>query len=202
MVERRSHSQEDQAMALVIIWLVVIAALAAWHGIVAVLNPLMRTLKHRIDPTLAILASIIGILTAGAIALAVFVSLGVAILAISLFSMTLGAIVYFKGQRFADPTSRFMFASTRPLLLPSTMFISFASSVIAFVIFTYWFLFVVPIALWFAIGFLSAEVAIRQQMRRSKEHGSETDRKKAIFAINDNQGRRGSFGRSNRYPFP
>ena len=187
-----------------VLWLVIITLITMWNSVVAS-EPIVRFLSRSADPPLvkpvrAIRSWLVPIVVVAAVVLAVFSGIEVAILAVSLLSLTLGVFDYCCAYRFASRGQKLFDTGVR--LIALTKWLSFFSSVLCLVLLFRWFLFPVPIVLWFVVGFLSAEMAIRQHIRKSKLRGNDCDRQRAIFAINDNQGRSNIGLTPNRYPFP
>jgi len=194
-------------IAIEIAWLSLLILLASWFGNLAVINRILRFLfLFKRGPSVAEVCQLVTMAlfllvhVAGAIVLAVYVSLGVAIIAISGASLVWGLFSYFLLQRFAGPLQRPGIVMASPLFLPLSCFASFASTALAFFLYTRWYLALVPFLVWFVLGYISAEMAIRGNMKLSKDAGGECDRRIALSIINHAQGR--LLLRPDRYPFP
>ncbi len=135
-----------------------------------------------------------------AILLTIRLSLGSAIITMSTAVLTWGLLAYFLLLRFR-PLNRTLLVMQLPSLFPLVNLAGLASSILAFVLYAHWYLFPVPLTIWFGLGLFSAEVAIRSEIRDSRREGREIDRRSAIFNINYYQGRSGAFSLI-RYPFP
>jgi hypothetical protein len=177
---------------LIFLWLIVMTILAVGHGAMVVSHPIPRS---------AILLLTLG----SAIVVAVFVSVGLAVVVMSLVALIWGLYAYFYRGRFAGPAYRIGLAKN-PVLLRSTTFLCFASSVVAFIVFVAWYLAFIPIVVWLALGFLTVEMAIHRHIRAlgmvapSANGEPSRNRSLAISAINHFQGWRNEIVQY-RYPF-
>ena len=191
-------------MALQAVWLVAITLAAMFCTYMATPNAVRFLNKSVNDPVVKPSQSINRLLISGlvvlAVALALFAALGIAILILSTIAFALGTFGYYAGRRYAGKLERIPDVGTR-LLLSGTLF-ALVSTELCLVLFVYWTLFLLPIVIWLLVGLLATEAAINERIRRAREHGSTTDRSRAIVDINYNQNRGNPTSPSNRYPFP
>ena len=124
-----------------------------------------------------------------------------AVVATSVVLFVSSLIAYFMLQRFAAPLDRTGIVISNPLLYPVIALAAFLACTAAAIVFCGWFWGVAPIVGWFVLGFACAELAIRRYIAKSKQDGTDCDRRLAVFALNNAQGRRSLFG-MDRYPFP
>jgi hypothetical protein len=124
-----------------------------------------------------------------------------AITALSLAAFAESSLACFLLQRFASTLERPEFVLDKPSVLPVLQFVAFVLCILSLLSFAGVLWAPLPILIWFGLGFLCCEMAIRRFMRRSRRNGESADRKLAIFAVNEAQGRNRMLGTS-RYPFP
>lgn len=192
-----------------IAWLFLLTLLASGLCNLALLNPILtfvaqmgsRSLLVRAPLTVLILSLLFH---AGvAIGLAVGISLDIAIVLISLAGFIWSLSSYFLLQRFVGIRSdTISLVRGTPSFLPITSFVCFISSIIALWLIVSWYwAFALPVLIWFTLGFICAEIAIRHFINQARAAGRDCDRCLAIFSINSNQGRENIL-RGERYPFP
>lgn len=145
-------------------------------------------------------------LTLPIVSLALFLSVEIALTAISTAGFACALIAYFLGQRFEAPVFASNLVQKKPTILPTVtlVFLSFSISFLGMSAGWLWSVLSIPI--WLVLGYLSVELAIRREQRRSAKHGVGFSREMAIFALNQNQGRGqimfSSRHAADRYPFP
>jgi hypothetical protein len=190
-----------------LIWLGANALIGAWLCYCTLRNPILYAIEGwrrdsadgllRILPVISLSAHAII-----AVGVSLFVSVGTAVAVTSLIVFGFSLTVYFMSQRFASVADS-GFGKGDPTL-PGIAFVAFLASTGATIRFLGWVWGVVPILLWFALGFVCAEWAIQRYISMCRRHGIELepdDRSFAIFSVNRCQGRHSLFG-SHRYPFP
>lgn len=178
-----------------LVWLVVLTVIASLLSYTAMVN-MFRGASEGLVFGLAIAVHI-----ATATSVALLISLGVALVAQSLLGFFWGSFSYFTLQRFAGPMQTTMLVRNAPWLYPVLTGLFFLSSVASILLTARWYWAIAPAGLWILVGFLCAEISIRQYIRGVEEAGGSTDREIAKMYINENQGRRNPFHRK-RYPFP
>lgn len=189
---------------MLIIWLCVNTLMAALFGFMVMINPLLLSPMNKGSGNVSdrlshiLLASHLAAHTAVAVALSLLVTVRVAVAVTSVIALVWSLTAYFLLQRFADLFERPGMVKRYPVLYPTTTFAAFVACCVAMVMFAGWVWAVVPPLLWFLLGFGCAELAIRRQISRDRKAGMDCDRRLAVFAVNDAQGRRGI----DRYPFP
>ncbi len=199
-------------IAIKIVWIIVNTIAAAWLSYTFLFNPILRAAMHKwggsvADKTLLTLLVILftfhGVIAA---VVCLSASIATAVVVTSFVGYGWALISYFILQRFAEPFSRKVMVLEHPVFLPLIAFGGFLSSTLAISFFAGWWLTFLPFVLWLMLGFLCAEVAIRNYMRNAKRRGTECDRNFAIFAVNGAQGRNNDCATmifmKNRYPFP
>jgi len=191
-------------LQIILLGLVVIAAAFLCH--LAVVNPIgmylpivRRFISLSTLGTTVLLLSLL-IHASAATILAVNLSKDLAIAIMSLIGLVWGLFAYFLLQRFAGPMDRTGMVRNHPRRLPCVNIFLFASSALALGSTMGWYWSILPVFLWFILGLITAELAIRRRMRQSE---GRINRQTAIFGINQYQGRGGLLSGNNyRYPFP
>ena len=183
-----------------IVWLSLSTLLASCLGYLSAANLRVGAIHRYLGyEGIAIVVLVVHVGTA--IGLGAWVSITRAIVGVSLITLVWALLAYFSLQRFANPLDRPGVVLFRPLLLPLITLVAFVSSLLALALYTPWYFGAIPFLAWFILGFLTAEAAVRRYMRECRQRGTECDRRLAIFAVNDAQGR-GHPSDSSRYPFP
>lgn len=188
---------------LQVIWLSILVVVASYLCHAALINPIGMNLPRSIRRlfgrglylSVAGLALLVHIAISSALALNLLS--GVVIAIVSAMGLMWGLFAYFLLQRFAGPVDRTGMVRNHPLLLPLMNGVLFSSSALAFGLSVGWLWAVLPLIMWFILGLVSAEIAIRRLMTRSE---GTLNRQVAIFGVNQDQGR-GLLG-GDRYPFP
>jgi hypothetical protein len=192
---------------MLIVWLGFNAIISAWlsHSVLVNLVLPFAIQKWWYNATecsrLILIAALFIAHVAVAVGVSFLHSVRVAVAVTSLILFICSLIVYFMLQRFAGPLDRMGIVISNPLLYPVIAFAAFLGCTAAIIMFCGWFWGVVPIIVWFVLGFLCAELAIRRYITESKQRGTDCARQLAIYAMNHAQGRRSPF-RMDRYPFP
>lgn len=196
-------------MIMQVLWLGLNAIIGAWLSHSVLCNPVLGFIMMQEWGTKAVERLMLFLITAlfaahvaVAVGVSLLVSVPAAVVATSMILFASSLMAYFMLQRFAGPLFRPMIVIRNPIFYSAIALAAFLACTVAVVMFCGWFWAVAPIGVWFVLGFVCAELAIRRLIARSKSAGrSGFDRRLAIFALNDGQGRRGLFG-MDRYPFP
>jgi hypothetical protein len=192
---------------MLIVWLGINTIIGAWLGYSVLVNPIglfgMRKWGGNVAERLLLilLVSLLATHTGVAVAVSLLVTVRAAVVITSLIVFVSSLTAYFMLQRFAGPLDRTGVVNSNPLLYSATTLAAFLACTVALVLFGGWIWIVVPIVVWFLLGFLCAELAIRRYISKSRRWGTDCDRRRAVFALNSAQGRRSLFG-MDRYPFP
>ena len=133
------------------------------------------------------------------LALGILYPLGVVVLVSSGLFLHWSLVGYYGLQKYSSVLERPGLVANAPRFLPMCAVLAILSSAIAIVVHVRWYFLPVLIVVWVCYGFSCAERAIRRYMRSQK-----CDRKLAIFAINDAQGRTdvSHLFSMHKYPFP
>lgn len=191
--------------ALQVVWLGLVALAASYLCFVAVFNFIGMHVPRAVvriiggDAALGPLVLLLSLLihAVAAAIVAVNISWGVATGLVSATALVWGLFAYFLLQRFAGPVDRTEMVRNHPLLLPLANLLLFGSSALALGFAAGWYWAMLPVLLWFILGLITAEIAIRRLVNRSE---GRLDRQTAMFGVNQAHGRGLLSG--NRYPFP
>ncbi len=138
-----------------------------------------------------------------AVAGSVLISTSMATVIISTITFAIATFAYFSLQRFTGPIDQPFMIRKNPLFYPFLVFLTFIISSVAGGALLTWYFFILLITIWFILGFICAEIAIRTYMKHFSKLESECDRDLAIFAITNNaKGQQNMFAKRSRYPFP
>lgn len=138
-----------------------------------------------------------------AIVSSLYISSSMATVIISTISFALTVPSYFLMQRFTGTMDKALIVHRNPMVLPFLVFLTFVLAAISGGVYLAWYYFLFLVLLWFVMGFICAEIAIRVYMKRSAAFGSECGRELAVFTIRCNaKGDQSILENNRRYPFP
>jgi len=184
---------------LSILWLCVITLFDSFLLFGLIWSKIISNYRLGFGPGIAVFVVSLFIHIATAVLVGYQISIGLAIVANSLFGLVWGLFFYFLFNRFAHVSG----LSANTSWMPITSFVFFLSSVISLWLCISWYWAALPLVIWLIMGFVCVEIAIWRIMRRVGESGEKLDRGFAIFSLNNNQERKTfSGGTSTRYPFP
>ena len=185
-----------------IVWIIINTIVAIWFSLTVLMNHIPSIVSRKCGNLVSIIVAFV-VNVVLAIAVCLFVSVAIGVIVTSFVAYSWGLISYFLLQRFANVIDRPHMFRSKPMLQPLVTFGCFLSSTQAISFFADWRLAFLPFVLWFLLGYLFAEMAIRHYIRELKRMGKECNRRHAICALNYIQGRHDPMTiLKNRYPFP